>query len=61
MNAGQITLARFINPAGLQGSGEHLRPDLASGEAEVAEANVDGYGAISSSSQSSNAVTGWSR
>ncbi|MEC7352870.1 MAG: flagellar hook-basal body complex protein, partial [Planctomycetota bacterium] len=47
VNAGQITLARFINPAGLQAIGGNIYvPTYASGEAEVAEANVDGYGAI---------------
>jgi flagellar basal-body rod protein FlgG len=47
VNAGQITLARFVNPAGLQAIGGNLYvPTYASGDAEVSEANVDGYGAI---------------
>ena len=46
-NAGQITLARFINPAGLEAIGSKIYvPTEASGESEIGEANQDGYGAI---------------
>ena len=45
--AGQIELARFINPAGLQAIGSNVYvPTEASGEAEVGEAGQDGYGSI---------------
>ncbi|MAJ47910.1 MAG: flagellar basal-body rod protein FlgG [Planctomycetes bacterium TMED75] len=47
VNAGQITLARFVNPAGLQAIGGNVYvPTYASGDAEISEANIDGYGAI---------------
>lgn len=46
-NAGQITLARFINPAGLKAIGSNIFiPTDASGESEIGEANQNGYGAI---------------
>lgn len=44
---GPITLARFINPAGLKAIGGNIYvPTDASGQAEVGEANKNGYGAI---------------
>lgn len=45
--AGQIELARFINPAGLTAVGSNVFiPTEASGDAELGEPNQDGYGAI---------------
>ena len=47
VEGGQITLARFINPAGLQAVGGNIyTPTYASGDAEINEANQSGYGAI---------------
>ena len=47
VQGGQITLARFINPAGLQAVGGNIyTPTYASGDAEISEANQSGYGAI---------------
>ena len=44
---GQLQLARFANPSGLEGLGAGLyRPTEASGEASLGIANTDGYGAV---------------
>ena len=47
VNPGRITLARFINPAGLKAIGSNIYvPTEGSGEAEVGDPNEDGYGSI---------------
>lgn len=44
---GQLTLARFINPAGLKAIGSNIFvPTEGSGEADVGYPNQDGYGSI---------------
>ena len=48
---GQVALARFANPAGLQRSGSTMFVDTAnSGEAQIGAAGIPGYGQISPSS-----------
>lgn len=45
--AGQITLARFINPAGLKAIGGNIYvPTEGSGEPEIGEPNENGFGSI---------------
>ena len=47
VNPGQITLARFINPAGLKAIGSNLYvPTEGSGDAEIGEPNENGFGSI---------------
>lgn len=47
VSAGQLELARFINPAGLQSIGSNIFvPTIASGQAEMGEPGQNGYGAI---------------
>lgn len=44
---GQVTLARFINPAGLTAIGKNLfQPTAASGEPVVANPSTEGFGAL---------------
>lgn len=44
---GQMTLARFTNPAGLKSVGQNLyQANEASGEAQVGIANQEGYGSV---------------
>lgn len=46
-DVGQIQLANFVNPAGLQGVGHNLlRPTRASGEPQLGEPGADGRGTI---------------
>ncbi|MFQ3548480.1 MAG: flagellar basal-body rod protein FlgG [Armatimonadota bacterium] len=48
-NIGQITIAKFVNPAGLQSIGGNLfRPTAASGDANVLAPGTDGSGTIKS-------------
>jgi flagellar basal-body rod protein FlgG len=48
LNLGQIDLARFANPAGLQGLGSNLfAPTDASGDPETGTAGENGFGEIS--------------
>lgn len=45
---GQIQLANFVNPGGLQSIGRNfLRPTTASGEAQIGPPGIDGVGALS--------------
>lgn len=46
-DVGQIQLANFVNPAGLEGVGHNLlRPTKASGEPQIGEPGVDGRGTV---------------
>lgn len=47
VNPGRITLAQFINPAGLKAIGSNIYvPTEGSGDADIGYANEDGYGSI---------------